>query len=430
MTFLRPVQVGCVLAALFPQLLGCSSESTAANHGAEKGGQADSGTGASSLGAPLKLSITVPSVPPGKEGTQCIRAHLGNDGPLRVGKIHNKLSESSHHFILSAVDDAKLTDTPLFDCLPFRAALTGAPMTITQKSDDTVALPDGVAYSLPENQLMHLELHYINLTEKTEDITAETEIYPIQDTSKDIQEASFLLIGDLDINIPPKSKHSTGPVYQKLPDAFAGSNFYALTGHTHRFGTNVTVGTTASESAPVTPLYAPAQFDWSEPEVKRLSPTVSVPAGGGFSYQCDWDNPTDTVIKYGESALTEMCFFWAYYYPKQDSSRLLLKGVSSAYGDAGSTTLDGPPCALAGDKGNANGVGKYCTKGGSECGGAAPVCLADYARGGFGDFCTVTCKSDADCGAGASCVGQSTAVCIPTSCVGSLGTGAADAAAP
>lgn len=429
MTALRPVHVGCVLAAALTQLLGCSSNGTDVNHGAEKGGPTDSGTGASSLGAPLKLSITVPHVPPGKEGTQCIRAHLGNDAALRVGKVHNKLSESSHHFIVSAVDDATLTDTPLFDCLPFRAALTGAPLTITQKSDDTVSLPDGVAYALPENQLMHLELHYINLTDKTEDITAETELYPIQDGTKDIQEASFLLVGDLDISIPPKSKHSTGLVYQKLPDAFANVNFYALTGHTHRFGTNVTVGTTASETAPVTSLYAPKQFDWAEPEVKRFSPTVTVPSGGGFSYQCDWDNPTDSVIKYGESALTEMCFFWAYYYPKQDASRLLLKGVSSAYGDAGAA-LDGPPCAAAGDKGNAIGVGKYCTKGGSECGGSAAVCLADYTRGSFGDFCTATCKKDADCGAGASCTGETTAVCMPTSCIASLGTGSADAAAP
>jgi hypothetical protein len=424
MTALRSVQVACLLSASVA-LPACSSKSAESS-------RASASTPASpSLGAPLRLSITVLGVPAGKEGTQCIRAHLGNDAPVRVGKIHNKLSESSHHFILSAVDDTSLTDTPLFDCPPFRAALTGAPLTITQKSDDTVSMPDGVAYTLADNQLMHLELHYINLTNKTEDITAETEIFPITNSAKDLQEASFLLVGDLDISIPPKSTHSTGAVYQKLPQAFEGVNFYALTGHTHRFGTNVQVGVTASETATVTPLYAPKQFNWSEPEVVRLSPTVTVPSGGGFSYQCEWDNPTDKVVKYGESALTEMCFFWAYYYPKQDASRLLLKGVSSAYGDAGAA-LSGPPCAAAGDTGNALGVGKYCTKGGSECGGSASVCLADYTSGTFGDFCTKTCKTDTDCGAGASCFGQTTAVCMPTSCVASLGTASsgADAAAP
>ena len=402
----RPLSAACLLAASLGSI-------ACATHSSDD----------PALSAPLRLSITVPAVPAGVEGTKCIRTYLGNDQPLKVGKIHNVLSASSHHFILSTVDDATLTDAPLFDCQPFRAALSGAPLTITQKSDDTVLLPDGVAYTLAPNQLMHLELHYINLSTETRDIEAKAELFPIEDTGKPLQEASFLLIGDLDISIPPNSKHSTGPVYQPLPDAFAGVNFYALTGHTHRFGTDVRVGTAESATASVTSLYAPTDFNWAEPELLRLNPMAHVPAGGGFSYQCDWDNTTGDTVTYGESALDEMCFFWAYYYPKKDASRLLLTGANQASGSDAGVTLNGSPCAAVGDKGNSLGVGQYCTTGGSECSGSAAVCLADYTQGAFGDFCTKLCTTAADCAEGAACEGTTTAICVPNACLG-------DAAAP
>jgi hypothetical protein len=417
----RPVSAFCLLSFALASA-ACTSETPES--------KASGDLGVTTLGEPLRLSITVPSVPGNTEGTKCVRVNLGNDAPLRIGKIHNTLSESSHHFVLSSVDDATLTEAPLFDCLPFRAALTGAPLTITQKHDDTVSMPEGVAYSLAAQQLMHLELHYINLSAQTQDISAQAELFPITDSAKSMQEASFLLIGDLDITIPPNSTHSTGPVYEPLPKAFDGVSFYALTGHTHRFGTNVTVGMGESETAAVTPLYAPKPFLWSEPELTRLAPAVHVPSGGGFTFQCDWDNPTSDTIRFGESALTEMCFFWAYYYPKRSASRLLLLGLNKVAGGDGGPTLDGPPCAAPADTGNSVGVGKYCTKGGSECGTGA-ICIADYTRGAFGDFCTKQCANDTDCGEGAICQGTTQAVCMPASCAASLGTSAgSDAAAP
>lgn len=376
----------------------------------------------------------VPAVPAGTEGTKCVRVRLGNDAPIHVGKMHNILSEASHHFVVSTVEDTTLTEAPLFDCLPFRAPLTGAPLMITQKRDDTMTLPEGVAYDVAANQLMHLELHYINTTSETKDITAESEIYPLEGNVGNLQEASFLLIGDLDISIPPHSSNSTGPIFEPLPSGYDAVTFYALTGHTHRFGTNVTVGLATSATSEVTSLYAPKPFVWDAPEVKYLSPRAKVPTGGGFSFQCDWYNPTNQVVTFGESALDEMCFFWAYYYPKQPGARLLLTGLGKFAGDGG-PTLPGPACANAGDPGNELEVGKYCSKGGHECTNAASFCLADFTKGAFGDFCSRACSADADCGTGATCSkppvdggAQGQSVCVPTQCVGSsAGTAGSDA---
>jgi hypothetical protein len=426
---LRPTAGVSYVVLLAAFSVACTSETTEPDRGSS--GVSDAAA-AQVFGEPLRLSITIPAVPPGTEGTKCVRVLLGNEGQINVGKIHNTLSKSSHHFVVSTVEDTTLTEAPLFDCPPFRAPLTGAPLVITQKHDDLTTMPDGVAYSIADNQLMHLELHYINTGGTTDDITAESLFYPME-TSEPLQEASFLLVGNLDISIPPKSSHSKA-AYQPLPAAYDGVTFYALTGHTHRFGTNVTVGVAPSSTGEVTPLYHPDPFIWDEPVVTHLSPGVKVPTGGGFNYQCDWYNPTDTVVTFGESALTEMCFFWAYYYPRRPGSRLLLQGLNSFRGDGG-PVIGGPPCAAQTDTGNEMGVGKFCSENGNECGGTPQFCIADYAGGQWGNFCSRTCTADADCGAGANCSSPSASgassqrVCIPTRCIALLG-GSADAATP
>jgi hypothetical protein len=81
------------------------------------------------------------------------------------------------------------------------------------------------------------------------------------------------------------------------------------------------------------------------------------------------------------------------------------------------------PC-LAGQCGNAFGVGQPCTTGGNECAdmgvGNAIFCTADYDDGDL-QFCTKPCVLDSQCGEGAYCgidpadPGRG-AGCIPLSC--------------
>ena len=72
--------------------VACTSETAEPNRASSAASDAAS---AAMFGEPLRLSIKVPSVAPGSEGTQCVRVNLGNQGPIQVGKIHNTLSKSS-----------------------------------------------------------------------------------------------------------------------------------------------------------------------------------------------------------------------------------------------------------------------------------------------------------------------------------------------
>jgi hypothetical protein len=246
--------------------------------------------------------------------------------PVNIVKIHNTLTPASHHFIVTALSDPSAPEQPLQACKAFRGALAGAPLTITQKHDDTVETPQGIGYRFAANQVMHLELHYLNTGDKVLDVKGQSELFAAEPGAM-IQEGSVLLVGTTDISVPAHTMKSNTPKYLALPAAFAGVKFYAITGHTHRYGTNVTVSSATAAKQAQDMLYAPEHFDWEAPAMLSLTPHASIPDGGGFLLQCTWNNTGDSDVKFGESANAEMCFFWGYYYPRKDATSVVLDNL-------------------------------------------------------------------------------------------------------
>jgi hypothetical protein len=262
-------------------------------------------------------------VPPGMESTQCIWVKLPNTGVLKVHQMHNVLSSSSHHLIVYKDDKDTVEQTTPVACQPFTGALNTAgniaPLAITQKKDDQITLPDGVAYYLGANQMMKVEMHYINSTDTDQVATATVDLYAA-DPATIHDEAGLLFAGSPDIDILPGQDFMLHQ-YLTMPASLdlSAAHVFAITGHTHRLGTNVQINVSPSKTGPMTPVYTPAPFVWSEPVTQAQTPDFSVPKGGGFDFTCNFHNDTQTEVKFGESANNEMCFFWAYYWPSQGS---------------------------------------------------------------------------------------------------------------
>jgi hypothetical protein len=243
---------------------------------------------------------------------------LSNPTALHIGSIHNVLSTGSHHLIVYKTSDTMEQTTP-FACQPFADLLDpskGTPLMITQKKDDTLTLPQGVAFAIGAEQFVRLEMHYINTTSAPLQVTATANFIAMNEADFK-NEADFLFFGSPDINIPPQSSFSLGPVYLPLPTDLADSNFFGFTGHEHHLGTSVTVATTTGKTGADTMVYDPPNFTWSEPPTVYADPAIKVPQGGGFHLSCKWQNDTTNTVKFGESANDEMCFFWTYYYPSK-----------------------------------------------------------------------------------------------------------------
>jgi len=311
------------LASLFV-LAGCTGTTVTGTGGGGAGGSG--GQGGTGGGDPVpggqSLKLGPVQVAPGTENTQCIQARLGNADLLRAHQIHNVLSDGSHHLIVYRTTETEEKLTP-YDCEPFVNALDpskGSPLMITQKHDELLTLPDNVAFTLDPNQMIRLEVHFINAGAEPIEIEATADFIPIAESDFK-HEAGFLFLGDPDINIPAMSTAKVGPVFlplgKLLPEVAEQTTFFAITGHTHQWGKKVSVSVVKDKSDPGTSIYDVANWSWAEPETVKHDPGFSITKEGGFRFSCEYDNKSASTVSFGEGANDEMCFFWAYYYPSK-----------------------------------------------------------------------------------------------------------------
>jgi hypothetical protein len=264
------------------------------------------------------------TVQPGRENTQCVQVRLGNAAPIRVHQMHNQLGPGSHHLIVYKDDMTTAEQTTPFNCEPFTGALNPsgmvAPIMITQRADDPLFLPPGVAYTMNADQMMRVEMHYINSTDEPIEVMATVDLYAAPEGSiRD--EANILFIGSPDIDIAPGAMVTLEQYFtpSRARLDLSGTKFFAITGHTHQYGTDMQVAIAAANGGATTSVYAPENFKWDEPETQVHSPEFELPAGNqaGFQFKCSYHNTSGQRVGFGESANDEMCFFWAYYYPSK-----------------------------------------------------------------------------------------------------------------
>ncbi len=272
-------------------------------------------------GDKYSVSFGPVTVNPGQENTQCIQVRLSNASPIKVHQMHNTLSLGSHHVIVYKDDMATAEQTTPFKCDPFTGALNPsgmvAPIMITQRADDELYLPDGVAYTLGANQMMRIEMHYINSADAPIQVTAQVDLYAAPEGSIH-DEANILFIGSPDVSIPAGQTVTLEQFFtpSRANLDLNGAKFFAITGHTHQYGTDMQVQTAPTKGGTRTSVYAPSPFEWNEPLTETHKPEFELPAGqGGFNFKCTYTNTSASNVGFGESAKDEMCFFWAYYYP-------------------------------------------------------------------------------------------------------------------
>jgi len=303
------------LACLFAAMAACGTEDSADDDGPPP-----------LTGDRYALSYGPISVAPGVEATKCVNVRLSNAEPIKVHQMRNLLSGGSHHLIVYK-DDMDTTEraTP-YDCQPFTGALNlsgmVAPVMITQKQEDALTLPQRVAYTFAPNQMIRIEMHYINSSDAPLEVSATTEFYAVPESEID-HEANILFIGTPDVSIAAGATVDVRAYFtpSRASLDLTGAKFFAITGHTHHHGVSVSVATASTKTGEHTSVYAPSPFDWSEPETAVHKPEFTLPEGlqAGFDITCSYHNTSSQTVRFGESANDEMCFFWAYYYPSKGS---------------------------------------------------------------------------------------------------------------
>lgn len=276
----------------------------------------DTGKERPPIQAEYKTFIGDWKLPAGKEITKCVLKRLTNKQEVWVSGIHTQNNKGSHHLIIYKSAATEEQTTP-FNCDPFIEVVSGetVPLMISQISEEELNFPNGIAFRFEPNQMVRIEAHYLNYLPN--EITAHADITFKTIAKEDVKdEANILFYGSPDFSLPPGQVTASDVWFL---DVWKDSKIFAITGHTHQYGTDVKIYKSNSEQNQGELVYPPAgqTFDWSEAPVTYFDPPLEFDGNQGFHYQCIWKNTGKKTVGFGESAEQEMCFFWAYYYPSK-----------------------------------------------------------------------------------------------------------------
>lgn len=335
--------------------------------------------------------------PGGEEPRFCVKQLVPED--MYISAIRPVHPKGTHHTLLTIGDETSDCTTAVANGLLYAAGL----------GSEGLQLPEGVAIKVPAGKYLNLGLHLYNTGDTPLEGTSAMEVITMK--PEDVQsESEALLAGPFDISIPPGEHTITGSC-----TLTADQKMYAFFPHAHQLGVHMKTTVTMDGTDRV---IHDAAYDFAEQLQYPLDPILDLHSGDVVTTACTYQNPGTNIVTFGESSDTEMCFSVMFRYPAQ--------GQGFCAGSSGTRpTLAGPACVAPGAPGNEIGVGKECSKD-ADC-SSGGFCLAAHTLGEFGNFCSTTCTSDDECGAGATCQGTGQKVCVPSECT--LTAASADAGA-
>lgn len=280
----------------------------------------------------------------GGEDENCVFVESPNTEDVYLGHYHGRMRPGSHHLIVTIWD--KLPDgvklgepTP---CNQFEGVNT---RWLLGSQDPQIDLARGgsalspmepeesdpdykLGTRLPPKTYLRIDMHYLNPSDKP--VLREGWVYlklvPKEDVKTTVDMITFF---QGEINVPPGA---TG-VETKEAKCTAPTDRYVglVTGHFHEFGTRFSVW---HHSLDGKKKLVYETYDWenpgnayytrhtNNPEVDKeanqwgaSSGYLHVKKGESLSFQCEFDNPSETAVTLGETGKDQMCNVFGMYYP-------------------------------------------------------------------------------------------------------------------
>jgi hypothetical protein len=304
---------------------GASSGGSVGAGGATSSGGASSGGSAGAGGATsasigtvtgdsthIHASLLMHAVTASAEDHVCVVLTLPNAGVAWVSSVHATLTTGSHHLIVDRATPGTAANTVPTSCAPTQAS-DATRLMIGQQKDTQVTLPTGVAFKLEPHQPLFLQLHYINLSESSEDIEGTVDLTLLDSSASTPTEAKSIFTGSYSISLPPHAPGTSTAYVPIAPDSGTRRNVFQLTSHTHSLGVDSTIERVNSASAAAsTPIHE--STSWAEPPLTQFSPPLAFTGNDGLRLTCKYQNTTDATVGFGTAFHDEMCFMWIYYY--------------------------------------------------------------------------------------------------------------------
>jgi hypothetical protein len=248
------------------------------------------------------------TLPPGSEGYYCVRATAPED--MYISSFRPIAPLGTHHTALAL--DLQGGEDGTFPC---QASDTGFKLLFgSGVGTDAFALPDGVAFKLPEGQQVLLNLHLYNASDNQLTGTSGVEIERIKSTDV-VHEAETIYALNFNVEVPPGSSVTSGAC--TMDEA---STIFGVFPHMHRLGTNMKATAMHAAGAEVFHDH-PYTF---ESQLDYLVGPIDVAKGEKIAYECAYDNPGTQTVKFGDSTDAEMCVLGLYRYPASGAISLCI----------------------------------------------------------------------------------------------------------
>lgn len=262
-------------------------------------------------------------VPRGVEVTKCFHTHLPVSAEVGVKTWESQMTPGSHHAILYFVGAAQAADGTVTDggCgVGNIGGSGGIPVWTysTQTAHQAMEMPAGIGMTVPANQAVNLEMHYLNTTDETLHVrvTVNGETFAPGAT---YTKAAAYVTYNTQISIPAGTPAAPGTGHAEGTCAVpAGAKFFTLSTHAHKQAVHTQVLDGAAADSPM----VFQSDDWEHPGAMSWNDDPNFTfTSDNLHYECDYENPTSRTIQTGNSAQTdEMCMAVGYYFPADGPS--------------------------------------------------------------------------------------------------------------
>jgi hypothetical protein len=281
----------------------------------------------------------------GGETEDCVYVRTPNTKEMWLKAYHGRMRPLSHHLIVTVVpEDDGPKDVPLGVPMPCNQAEALSNRWLLGSQDPQIDIeiegaspgtrpaepgdPEfGAGQKVEPNTLLRINMHYVNTSDK--DVLREAWVYLKSMPKEEVKQVvDMITFFQFNISVPP---NSTG-VETAIGRCQAPSDRYVnmVTGHFHEHGTRFTVWHEKADGE-TTKIYE--TFDWDVPGnafyTDRLenppmdgsgiwgatSGYVLVKKGEYINFQCEFDNPSNTTVTFGELGRDQMCNVFGVYYP-------------------------------------------------------------------------------------------------------------------
>jgi hypothetical protein len=232
-----------------------------------------------------------------------------------VNKFEASMTTGSHHLIVQAIEAGSATEDNVD--VGDRRLCQGpggfgedtVPVTGSQHPYNVNEFPAGVGRVYKGGQYLVFNYHYLNTTDGPLPARATINFHTVDEAQVQYIADDFGFY-NLGINTPPGESAS----FQAECTVNRDLMLYKLVRHTHRWGTDFKVwyagGPNDGDLIFETPNYEDTQHVFDQP--------ISVQAGEGFRFECNYTNTETYPLVFGLEASDEMCILFGTYWTPDD----------------------------------------------------------------------------------------------------------------